>query len=73
MRLDPDVKSAVRLDVASTTVTYIGIAPIGVGDTNASWSIRRITTSGAVQSIQWADGNDKFDNVWSNRAALTYV
>lgn len=63
---------AVRIDEASATVTYIGKALPGVVDAGATWQIKKISVSGNVTSITFADGDDEFDNVWDNRAALVY-
>ena len=62
-----------EIDVASSTVTYIGAAARGVSSSEASWKIQRHTsTAGGSLSIQWADGDNNFDNIWDNRASLTY-
>jgi hypothetical protein len=60
-----------RIDEASATITYIGYAQDGSSIADAVWSIKRIDTSSGT-TIEWADGNNNFDNVWDNRAALTY-
>lgn len=54
-------------------VTYIGAAECGSTPGSAKWQIQRITAVGAVQTIEWADGDGQFDNIWDNRAALTYA
>lgn len=60
-----------RVDIASSTVTYLGKAVPNSGSAAAVWQIAKIdTTSGA--SILYADGNVKFDNIWNNRASLSY-
>lgn len=61
-----------KLDEASADVIYIGSAKLGTADSDASWQIRKIETSGNVTSILYADGDRRFDNVWDNRASLTY-
>lgn len=62
---------ALKLDQASATITYVGEAPTGGNGASAIWRIKRLDeTSGLV--ITWADGNANFDNIWDNRAALTY-
>lgn len=38
----------------------------------AIWSIKRLSISGGAITIEWADGNDLNDNVWDNRASLSY-
>lgn len=62
---------AVRLDSPSLTITYIGEAAIGSLSSSASWRIKKLDESAGV-SITWADGNSSFDNIWDNRASLTY-
>ena len=62
---------AIRIDEASATVTYIGKAATGSATSGALWQVQKIdTTTGTV--ITWADGNGDFDNIWDNRATLTY-
>lgn len=63
--------SALRLDEASATITYVGEAAPASSEAAAVWRIKRINEASGV-SITWADGNTNFDNVWANRAALTY-
>lgn len=50
--------------------TYIGSVAMGsVGSTgSAIWQIKKVGSTGKT----WADGNDSFDNVWDDRASLTY-
>lgn len=62
---------ALQLDEASTTVTYIGEAAVGTATSAASWRIKRMTDTGDLV-IDWADGDDSFDNVWADRATLSY-
>lgn len=61
-----------KLDEASADVIYIGSAKLGTADSAASWQIRKIETAGNVTSILYADGDRRFDNIWDNRASLTY-
>jgi Collagen triple helix repeat (20 copies) len=63
----------VQLDVVDASVTYIGYAAAGSSTSSASWKIKKITTTGDDIAITWADGNTNFDNIWDNRAALTYT
>ena len=68
-----DTTYTVRLDEASATVTYVGEGAINSVESNPVWRIRKLTTTGSVLAIQWADGNQNFDNVWTDRASLTYT
>lgn len=53
-------------------VSYVGKANINNPSNLPVWQIRKITQTGTVVSVMYADGNDRFDNVWDNRAALVY-
>lgn len=64
--------TAVQFDPASSTDNYLGIAPIGSATSAAVWQIRKITVLNGAVSIQWADGNHLFDNVWDDRTSITY-
>jgi len=63
---------AMQTDAASATVTYKGWAAPGTATNAASWRIERITETSGDFSIQFADGDRNFDNIWDNRAALSY-
>lgn len=66
-----DRNLALRLDQNTATIAYVGEAAIAASTAAPVWRIKRLdTTSGII--IQWADGNQHFDNVWDNRTSLTY-
>jgi len=61
-----------RLDEASATITYVGVAAPGTATSAASWRIKRLdSTAGLI--VLYADADTNFDNIWDNRAALTYT
>lgn len=60
-----------RIDEASATVTYIGNALCGSVTSAAVWQIKKIDSASGT-SITFADGDPQFNNIWDNRAALTY-
>lgn len=62
---------AQRIDDQTSTI-YIGYAPMNSAPDVAIWSIKRLTLLGGAITIEWADGNDLNDNVWDNRASLSY-
>ena len=62
----------IRIDEVNANLTYLGIARVDAATSSSIWQIRKIEKVGAETSIQWADGNDKFDNVWDNHASLSY-
>jgi parallel beta-helix repeat protein len=60
---------ALRYDEGAT-YTYIGEANPGEVTSAASWRVKRLTN--ADNTIVWADGDSDFDNIWDNRASLSY-
>jgi len=71
-----DMALAEQVDFAVTgppEIIYKGEAVPGALLSAAAWRIRRITLqSDDDAATEWADGNDLMDNVWNNRAALSY-
>lgn len=59
-----------RVDTVSSTIIYIGEAQFGSAESSASWKIKKIDLSSGI-SIKLA--SNLFDQVWDNRASLTYV
>jgi hypothetical protein len=64
------LKTAV--DEVSSTLTYVGEAATGTITSDPQWRIKRLTQSGTVLLIEWADGDGAFNNVWDSRASLSY-
>ncbi len=60
-----------RIDEADATTTYIGTADPGTAESAASWQVKKIVSTNPT-SIKFADGTSAFDNVWDDRASLTY-
>lgn len=72
VRLPGDLKS-LRLDVVDATTTYAGKAAAGSATSAGVWQVFRMTNgAGGDLTIEWADGDCEFDNVWDNRASLSY-
>jgi hypothetical protein len=60
-------------DEASATVTYMGYAAPNALTSNPVWKILRITISGStIYTLESADGDHEFNNIWDNRASLSY-
>lgn len=66
------VAAAVRLDDAGGGVTYVGNAVAGSVTSASVWQIKKIVESAGDITITYADGDSLFDNIWDNRASLTY-
>lgn len=63
---------ATEVDTTSTAnMVYIGKAVVGTPNTSSAWMVKRIDTSTGA-SINFADGDAKFDNIWDNRTSLSY-
>ncbi len=60
---------SIRLDDGATYL-YVGKAAMGSATSSAVWQIQRITQ--ADTTVIWADGDAAFNNVWDNRASLSY-
>lgn len=60
-------------DADPPTAAYLGQAVPGTDTSAAGWRIQKLTfgVDGDVSS-QWADGNASFDNIWDDRASLSY-
>ncbi len=58
----------------SDNLIYLGLAIGGTATSAALWQIRAFAYDGSdnLTSILLADGNLEFDNVWDDRAALSY-
>lgn len=63
---------AVRMDKVGGNITYIGQARPGSFTSSPVWMIRKMDESGGDLIIQFADGNDKYDNIWDSRLLLSY-
>lgn len=66
------VRQSIRIDIASSTITYLGRALIGVSEDDAVWSILRISVDGAITKHEYAGGTNAYNSIWTNRAALSY-
>ena len=62
---------AQRID-NQTSVIYIGTAPINSLSSDPVWAIKSLNISGGLITILWANGNDLSNNIWDNRASLSY-
>lgn len=61
-----------RTDDAGGGVTYRGWAVPGTATSAAGWRVTKITETTGDYVLNFADGNNNFDNVWDNRASLSY-
>jgi len=59
------------IDEVSADLTYVGVARIGAQDVAPVWKVKRISKSGTVTTIEWANRGE-YVSVWADRATLTY-
>lgn len=62
----------VNIDESVSGTTYFGFAAIGSDNGDAVWKIKKMVLISGVSEIKYADGNEDYDNIWDNRASLTY-
>ena len=60
-------------DADPPTLAYLGKAYPGAAASGAVWQVQKLTfgADGDV-TVEWADGNAAFDNIWDDRASLSY-
>lgn len=52
---------------------YYGLAAIGSATSAAVWQVRKFAYTGSNMTSQtWADGDNYFNNIWDDRASLSY-
>jgi len=57
----------------SNNLIYQGRAVGGSSKASAVWQIKKFSYTGSnLTDIQWAGGDQAFDNVWDDRAGLSY-
>lgn len=64
-----------RIDESNPLVTYVGYANMGSLPGDAVWQIQRTTrfATNDIVIVEWADGNELFDNIWDQRLELNYM
>lgn len=71
-KMSRDVDEKTLVDEPDATTTYVGKAKQGGTTSDAVWQIKKISVSGTVTSITYADSDDLYDNIWDNRTSLNY-
>ena len=63
-----------RIDYASATINYIGLAASGTTAAQAGWQIKRVTldSSSRPTLVEFAGGTTDFTSIWNNRSSLSY-
>jgi hypothetical protein len=66
------LEEATRLDDVGGGVSYVGKAIPGTATSAGSWQVKRLTEAAGDVVVEYADGNNAYDNIWDNRASLSY-
>ena len=65
-----DSSSGLIVDQATSTTIYLGEGLFGALTSEAKWKIKKIDLSSGVRITS---ASTDFDQIWDNRASLTYV
>lgn len=65
-----DSSSGLRVDQASSTVIYLGEGLFGALTSEAKWKIKKINLESGVVITA---ASETYNQIWDNRASLTYV
>ena len=66
------ITTIMYVDEPDANTTYQGWAVGSTATSAANWMIRRVSKSGSITSILWADGDQLYNNIWDDRASLSY-
>lgn len=71
---DIEVPYNTQVDFVGETLIYKGWAAPGSGTNAPVWRIQRMTFVGSDEdlTVEWAEGDGDFDNIWDDRASLSY-
>lgn len=64
---------ALRVDNTGLGYIFLGTAVPGSLNTEAKWLIQKITFTSTQVQAQFADGSNDYNQIWNDRASLTYV
>lgn len=67
-----DVANLTKIDEVDANTTYIGKASHGAATSSAVWQIKKITVSGTLTTIAYANGSDNYNQIFDNRTSLSY-
>ncbi len=63
----------VQMDTSSSSTQYVGKAAPGTANSSAGWLIAQLSISSSGISVLYANGSGtSFNQIWNNRASLSY-
>lgn len=66
------VEEKTLIDEPDSTITYVGKAAMGSATSDTVWQIKRISVSGTVTTISYADGVSNYTKEWDERTNYSY-
>ena len=71
---DQVINPTQRIQYVSTTRNLYGLAAPSTAEGDAGWQIREelLDTQGRTTEINFAGGTREYNQIWSNRATLSY-
>lgn len=71
---DQVINAQQRIDYVSSTKNYYGLAAPGALTSDSAWQIREETldSQGRTIAIKFAGSTLEYNQIWDNRAVLTY-
>lgn len=57
-----------RRDISTPDVYYGYSNNLNSSDSDATWSIKKVSTSGSVETVTWTNGDSSHVSTWDNRA-----
>ena len=67
-----DVEEKTIIDEVNDSTAYVGRGRMGANTGDLVWQIKKLTTVSTITTIEYADGNDNYDNEWDERTNLNY-
>ena len=72
LKYTQDVPTQVLVDTTTAGTTYIGESAPNTASSSALWRVYKVVVTASAVTVKFADGNDAFDNIYDDRASLTY-
>ena len=63
---------SVRIDDSQSPTSYFGFAKTGADESALAWKIKRVSVANGITKVEYADGNNEYDNAWADRYSLIY-
>jgi len=62
----------IKVDEVSDSLTYVGRAARNSATDKPVWQLMKVTETGTITDVQWAEGRDDFKFTWDDRTSYSY-